>query len=476
MSTTVPVTAASAEPSTAADSAQFGALVRAHRLRIGLTQRELADLSTISVRAIRDLEQGKARRPRTDTIRLIADALRLGPRARAALEAAAQQGRCAGAAGGLFDGEPPAPPTALHGLTGREAEAGVLVRELGSGSERLVNVVGLSGAGKTRLALEAANRLYAAGLPVLWHAFPGAPRDYLAAADAGPAERLVAELVAYLFEAGPGDEGRLPAQPVGDRPVLLVLDGAPERAPRCDRLTRLLREFPGLRLLVTSEHPWGLPGERPFLLGPLEVPVEGAAESAAVGLFLDHARRVRPEFAPSGGELADVVRVCARLDGHPVALAAAASWLAVCDLPALRRSVDADPAALLDHLAGGDGGRRFREGLQRGLRRLTDGQRALLADLCTAPGDGAGADGSGDGRGDGCGNGSGDGFGLDEIVALTGRGLPESGRMVRDLLIAGVIRAGHEAGRSRFRVLHLVRAFHRSAEGAPPAALAAAGH
>ncbi|MEU0991527.1 helix-turn-helix domain-containing protein, partial [Streptomyces sp. NPDC005953] len=60
---------------------QVGALIRAHRLRIGLTQRELADLSTISVRAIRDLEHGRATRPRTDTVRLMADALRLGPRA-----------------------------------------------------------------------------------------------------------------------------------------------------------------------------------------------------------------------------------------------------------------------------------------------------------------------------------------------------------------------------------------------------------
>ncbi|MFE3692241.1 multiprotein-bridging factor 1 family protein, partial [Streptomyces sp. NPDC059129] len=65
---------------------QVGALIRAHRLRIGLTQRELADLSTISVRAIRDLEHGRATRPRTDTVRLMADALRLGPRARTALE------------------------------------------------------------------------------------------------------------------------------------------------------------------------------------------------------------------------------------------------------------------------------------------------------------------------------------------------------------------------------------------------------
>ncbi|WP_328968108.1 helix-turn-helix domain-containing protein [Streptomyces sp. NBC_00239] len=460
MSTISPATAPAADPSAAPETSQVGTLIRGHRLRIGLTQRELADLSTISVRAIRDLEQGKARRPRTDTVRLIADALRLGPRARTALEAAAQQGRCGGSAGAALDAESPAPPTALHGLTGREAETEVMVRELSSGAERLVNVVGLSGVGKTRLALEVANRLHAAGLlSVLWHAFPGAARDYLAA-DTGPGQQIVRAGVVHLFESGPSDGASELAELLGDRAVLLVLDGAPERAPRFDRLTRLMRDCPGLRLLVTSEQPWQVPGERPFLLAPLEVPAAaepvsgdrpdaaGVAGSASVRLFLDHVRRVRPEFAPSAADLAEVARICRRLDGHPMALGAAASWLAVCDLPTLSRSLDRDPGPLLDHLAGGDGGRRFQDALHRGLARLTSGHRALLAALCAAP------------EGE---------FGLDEVVGLTGLGLPECGRMVRDLLIGGVIRPSHEAGRSRFRVLQLVRAFraeHRPEDSA----------
>ncbi|GAA4445072.1 hypothetical protein GCM10023148_51990 [Actinokineospora soli] len=71
-----------------ATETEFGRLLRRHRERVGLTQRELADLSTISVRAIRDLEQGRARKPRPDTVRLIADGLRLGGQAHADLDAA----------------------------------------------------------------------------------------------------------------------------------------------------------------------------------------------------------------------------------------------------------------------------------------------------------------------------------------------------------------------------------------------------
>ncbi|MFD7098858.1 helix-turn-helix domain-containing protein [Streptomyces xanthophaeus] len=431
----------------AAATAPLGTLIRTHRLRIGLTQRELADLSTISVRAIRDLEQGKARRPRPDTVRLMADALRLGPRARAALEAAAQQGR----ATGLGPARLPAPPTALHPVVGRDTEAEVLAGELASGTERLVNVVGLSGVGKTRLALEVAARLHTRGVPVLWHAFPGAAADYLGCAGGEPAAR-VAAAVAELCTVAPGGSGETSdgagelAELLGEQPALLVLDGAPAGPPRFDRLTGLLRACPGLRLLITSDGPWEVPGERIFLLSPLEVPAEGAADpaaAAAVRVFLGQVRRVRPEFVPARADLERAAWICRRLDGHPGALAAAASWLVVCDLAALHQSLDADPLALLDHLgAGADtgtggGSHPFRTVLRERMERLPRGARELLASLCDRPGEE---------------------FALTDLTGLTGLGLPECGRMLRELLISGAVRAAHEGGSSRFRVLGLARA------------------
>ncbi|WP_412076314.1 helix-turn-helix domain-containing protein [Streptomyces xanthophaeus] len=427
--------------STDSAAAPLGSLIRAHRLRIGLTQRELADLSTISVRAIRDLEQGKARRPRPDTVRLMADALRLGPRARSVLEAAAHQGR----ATGHGPAQLPAPPAALHPLVGRDPEAAVLAGELISGTERLVNVVGLTGVGKTRLALEVAARLHATGLPVLWHAFPGVAADHLGCAGGEPAAR-VAAAVAELWAVAPGRPDEVPgaaagrlAELLGDQPALLVLDGAPAGAPRSDRLTGLLRACPGLRLLVTSDQPWDVPGERIFLLSPLEVPGEGSVDPAAAALrvFLGQVRRVRPEFVPARADLERAAWICRRLDGHPGALAAAASWLVVCDLAALCHSLDADPVALLDHLGAGAGAERFRAALRERMERLPHGARELLAALCDR---------------------SGEEFALADLTALTGLGLAECGRMLRELLISGTVRAAHEDGSSRFRVLGLVRA------------------
>ncbi|MET4926010.1 helix-turn-helix domain-containing protein [Streptomyces sp. PSRA5] len=421
----------------------LGSLIRGHRLRIGLTQRQLADLSTISVRAIRDLEKGKAQRPRTDTVRLIADGLRLGPRARAALEEAAQHGH-RGGDGRRLGVERPAPPVALHPLIGRETETAVVVEELLSGAERLITVVGLSGVGKTRLALEAASRLHDAGFPVLWHTAPDSTADFLPAGD-DPFTALTADCADFLH--GDGRPDGLPARLadlLAGQGALLVLDGVDTGPLDGHRLSRLFREFPGVRVLVTAEEPWNVPCERLFLLSPLEAPAPPAGAGAPVGdaspatrFFLSRLRRVRPDITPDERCLAEVARICHRLDGHPMALVAAASWLAVCDLPTLRGIVESDPAALLDHLSGDAAGSRLRERTGRVLGRLPADQRRLISALHEA---------------------GEDEFGLADVVRLTGRPLPHCGRMVRDLLVSGVIRASTETGRSAFRVLCVVRA------------------
>ncbi|MEU1225704.1 helix-turn-helix domain-containing protein [Streptomyces sp. NPDC005828] len=423
-------------------TAALGTLIRGHRLRIGLTQQELADLSTISVRAIRDLEKGKAQRPRADTIRLIADGLRLGPRARAALEDAVRRGHGhrGGVGAGHFATERPAPPVPLHPLIERDAESTVLTEELRSGAERLITVVGLSGVGKTRVALEAAARLYDAGLPVLWHTAPDAVADCLPSCDGRPAA-LTADCAAFLHGDGHADD-LLPelAGALGDRAALLVLDGVDTALLDFQRLSRLLRELPGLRLLVTADEPWNVPGERLFLLSPLEAPdpSEGVRPDApASRFFLSRLRHVRPDIVPDDRVLADIAWVGHRLDGHPLALAAAASWLTVCDLTTLRGIVESDPAPLLDHLADGRSGSRLRERVARTLAALPDGHRDLIGALCAA---------------------SEEAFVLEDVVRLTGMPLPHCGRMVRDLLVSGAIRAGSDGGRSAFRVLSVVRA------------------
>ena len=86
---------------TAASHAGFGAMLRAYRERGLLSQEQLAERSRVSARAIGDLERG-VRRPRGESVRLLADALGLVGWEREQFEAAARSLPPAG--------QPPASP------------------------------------------------------------------------------------------------------------------------------------------------------------------------------------------------------------------------------------------------------------------------------------------------------------------------------------------------------------------------------
>jgi transcriptional regulator with XRE-family HTH domain len=59
------------------DQEGFGRLLRAHRMRLPLTQEQLAERAGLSERTLRNLEAGRISRPYPDTIRRLADALEL---------------------------------------------------------------------------------------------------------------------------------------------------------------------------------------------------------------------------------------------------------------------------------------------------------------------------------------------------------------------------------------------------------------
>jgi transcriptional regulator with XRE-family HTH domain len=134
----------------------FGELLRGLRTAAGLTQDELAERAGMSVRGLRYLEQG-SRRPYTDTVRRVADALGVSAGDREALLAAGRRQVPIGVAvRGLGRGaRVPAPSSPL---IGREAELASVVRLLTRDDVRAVTITGPGGVGKTRLAIEVATR------------------------------------------------------------------------------------------------------------------------------------------------------------------------------------------------------------------------------------------------------------------------------------------------------------------------------
>jgi transcriptional regulator with XRE-family HTH domain len=76
--------------SASAPPASFGALLRARRHRACLSQEQLAARAELSERTVRNLEANRVQAPRTETMRLLADALQLSQPERASWVEAAR--------------------------------------------------------------------------------------------------------------------------------------------------------------------------------------------------------------------------------------------------------------------------------------------------------------------------------------------------------------------------------------------------
>ena len=191
---------------------------------------------------------------------------------------------------------------------------------------RLVTLRGAGGVGKTRLALRVAGRLrdrFADGCWLVQLSPLRAP-ELLA--------RTVSEALG-LPDEGVGDASQALAQSLAERELLLLLDTCEHLTEACAELAALLLSVaPGLRILVTSRSPLGLPAEHLMLINPLEVPAAddpaaartGAAQADAVTLFVDRARAAVPDFALTPENSPAVAELCRRLDGIPLALELAA--------------------------------------------------------------------------------------------------------------------------------------------------------
>jgi len=123
---------------------------------------------------------------------------------------------------------------------------------------------------------------------------------------------------------------------LSERNVLLVLDTCEHVIGGCVPLVSvLLREAPGVTVLATSRQPLDMPGEHVFPLPPLPVPEPGDAGGDAVELFAQRAATAVPGFTVSDANRGDVIGLCRRLDGIPLAIELAAVQLRATSLRAL---------------------------------------------------------------------------------------------------------------------------------------------
>lgn len=234
-------------------------------------------------------------------------------------------------------GAPGSLPAAPTQLVGREEDLAALTALLSPGRHRLVTLTGPGGTGKTRLSLAVAEALAPA--------FPDGVYfvDLAAATEHSMAWTTLADTFGRSGEQTPALLAHL-----HDRGVLVVLDNL-EQLPRSGApvVSALLGGARGVHVLATSRRPLRVPGEQEYPVPPLGLPdpgpgrptLEGAARAESVRLFVQQARLADPTFSLSDDNVADVVALCRRLDGLPLAVELAAARVRL--LP---------PRSLLDHL------------------------------------------------------------------------------------------------------------------------------
>ncbi|MFC8514959.1 BTAD domain-containing putative transcriptional regulator [Streptomyces sp. NPDC057257] len=232
--------------------------------------------------------------------------------------------------------ERPRLPVQLTRFVGREPELTRIATLLTDA--RLVTLTGPGGAGKTRLAIEAAaalttrsprtgtNTRARSATPVR-DPHPVAPHPtpdvcFVELAPLTDGRHITHAVLSALgvregFRTPASDGlGRLLAA-LEDREVLLVLDNCEHLVEDAARVASMtLAACPGVRVLATSRESLGVTGE-------VLVPVPPLRPEPATALFLDRARAVRPGFDGH----ARVGDICAALDGLPLAIELAAARL-----------------------------------------------------------------------------------------------------------------------------------------------------
>ncbi len=213
-------------------------------------------------------------------------------------------------------------------MVGRATERAAIREHLESARVRLLTLTGPGGIGKTRLGLQAAADAI--------DRFP----DGVYFVDLSPARDAPAALDAIVRAVGmtmPGREEVLTeiGEQLRGRQMLLVLDNFEQVMSAADDLATLLGQCPHLKVLVTSREALRIRGEQLFTVAPLSLPAVGAdgisADEAstfeAVRLFIERAREAEPRFELTDANAGAVARICAQLDGLPLAIELAAARL-----------------------------------------------------------------------------------------------------------------------------------------------------
>ncbi|MBZ0274950.1 MAG: LuxR C-terminal-related transcriptional regulator, partial [Anaerolineae bacterium] len=208
---------------------------------------------------------------------------------------------------------------------GRARELEEVTRLLATPDCRALTLIGPGGIGKTRLALEAAAAQAenfdngVAFVPLVSVSSP----DYLVS--------TIARTIAceFYFEANTRQQL---IDYLSELHLLLVLDNFEHLLDGAEIVSEILAAAPGVKILTTSRERLHLTVETIYNVGGLDLHANGLPESEAARLFLQSARRLRPDFILEPDDTAHMSRICQLVGGMPLGILLAATWVQTLSL------------------------------------------------------------------------------------------------------------------------------------------------
>ena len=309
-------------------------------------------------------------------------------------------------------------------------------------AHRLVTLVGAGGAGKTRCAIQTGAELL------------DESGDGVCLAELAPISdpSLVASVVAKSLNLQ-----EQPNRPVLDtlvaylkrKHVVLILDNCEHVLEEARRVvTAILQACPHVRILATSRESLHVTGEQLYrvpslAVPPAHLPADQSSQYGAVQLFVDRAHSIDKHFVCTDRNAADIVRVCSRLDGIPLAIELAAARVKVLSPKQLAQKLD----ERFHLLTGGDRSAMPRQQTMRALvdwsyDLLTDDERQMFRKLSVFAG----------------------GFTLESAAAVCGTGsMDESGVLdvLTSLVDKSLVQVETVEDGSRYRLLETTRQYAR---------------
>lgn len=280
-------------------------------------------------------------------------------------------------------------PVVLTPFIGREMELSQIAALLRNPDCRLISLIGPGGVGKTRLAVQAgqANLRY----------FPDGV--HFIALDSIRSIDFLPEVVAEMIGLVPGGEEDISERLfdfLQHKHMLLVMDNFEHLLAGSSLVVEILKAAPFVKIIITSRERLHFQAEFLIDLAGLPFPLleDAASEDGpalnqyeSVRLFLERAGRMRTDCLNSPGDLQAAGQICKLVEGLPLGIELAASWVRDFSLPDLAREVQHSLEFLQTSFRDiPERHRSLRASFEHSWNLLSESERDVFARLSVFPG------------------------------------------------------------------------------------------